>query len=86
MRSYFEDPPHALVATRLVIPMHFYMFVALDSWTYVEATINPFSKVIMQEEYNSLLKNQTLDLVMLPSHRNIFRCRWVYRTKNITNG
>jgi hypothetical protein len=40
----------------------------------------------MQEEYNSLLKNQTWDLVPLPSGRKIFRCRWVYRTKSAANG
>jgi hypothetical protein len=36
----------------------------------------------MQEEYNSLLENQTWDLVPLPSGRKLFRCRWVYRTKS----
>jgi hypothetical protein len=40
----------------------------------------------MQEEYNSLLKNQTWDLVPLPSRRKIFRLRWVYRTKSAVDG
>jgi hypothetical protein len=40
----------------------------------------------MQEEYNSLLENQTWDLVPLPSGRKIFRCRWVYRTKSAIDG
>jgi hypothetical protein len=40
----------------------------------------------MQEEYNSLLENQTWDLVPLPSGRKLVRCRWVYRTKSTADG
>jgi hypothetical protein len=40
----------------------------------------------MQEEYNSLLENQTWDLVPLPSRRKLVRCRWVYMTNSTTNG
>jgi hypothetical protein len=40
----------------------------------------------MQEEYNSLIKNETWDLVPLPSGRKLVRCRWVYRTKSIAYG
>jgi hypothetical protein len=40
----------------------------------------------MQEEYKSLLKNQTWDLVPLPSGRKLARCRWVYRTKSAADG
>ena len=40
----------------------------------------------MQEEYNSLLENQTWDLVPLRSGRKFFRCRWVYRTKSAVDG
>jgi hypothetical protein len=40
----------------------------------------------MQEEYNSLLENQTWDLVPLPAGRKLVRCIWVYRTKSATYG
>jgi hypothetical protein len=40
----------------------------------------------MQEEHNSLLENQTWDLVPLPSGRKFFRCKWVYRTKSAVDG
>ena len=40
----------------------------------------------MQEEYKSLLKNQTWDLVSPPSGRKLVRCRWVYRTKSAVDG
>jgi hypothetical protein len=40
----------------------------------------------MQEEYKSLLENQTWDLVPLPSGRKLVRCRWVYKTKSTADG
>jgi hypothetical protein len=40
----------------------------------------------MQEEYNSLLENQTWHLVPLPSGRKLVRCRWVYMTKSAIDG
>jgi hypothetical protein len=67
MRSQFEEPPHALTTTKLVIPMHFYMVLASDPQTYAEAEGNPFWEATMTEEYNSLIENQTWDLVPLPS-------------------
>eukprot|EP00253_Pinus_taeda_P001949 PITA_01949 len=35
----------------------------------------------MNEEYRSLLANDTWDLVPLPKGRKLLRCKWVYRTK-----
>eukprot|EP00253_Pinus_taeda_P021660 PITA_21660 len=35
----------------------------------------------MNEEYRSLLANDTWDLVPLPKGRKPVRCKWVYRTK-----
>eukprot|EP00253_Pinus_taeda_P013989 PITA_13989 len=35
----------------------------------------------MNEEYHSLLANDTWDLVPLPKERKLVRCKWVYRTK-----
>jgi hypothetical protein len=40
----------------------------------------------MEDEYNSLLKNCTWDLVPLPKGRKLVRCKWVYRTKYATDG
>jgi hypothetical protein len=57
-----------------------------DPQYYDEAVGNPFWESTMQEEYNSLLKKQTWDLVPLASGRKIIRCRWVYRTKSIADG
>eukprot|EP00253_Pinus_taeda_P014026 PITA_14026 len=35
----------------------------------------------MNEEYRSLLANDTWDLVLLSKGRELVRCKWVYRTK-----
>eukprot|EP00253_Pinus_taeda_P036179 PITA_36179 len=40
----------------------------------------------MEKEYNSLLENQTWDLVPLPSRRKLVRCKWVYRSKSAAEG
>jgi hypothetical protein len=47
---------------------------------------NPLWEATMQEEYDSLLENQTWDLVPLPPGRKLVRCKWVYRTKREADG
>eukprot|EP00253_Pinus_taeda_P010429 PITA_10429 len=56
-----------------------------DTQSYVEAAGYPSWESAMEEEYNSLLKNLTWDLVPLPSGRKLVRCKWVYRTKSAAN-
>ena len=46
-----------------------------------EASGNPDWDVAMDEEYRSLMANDTWDLVPLPKERKLVRCKWVYRTK-----
>ena len=40
----------------------------------------------MNEDYHSLMVNNTWDLVPLPKGRKIARCEWVYKTKYASNG
>jgi hypothetical protein len=84
--SNFEEPPLALIATEPLSPMHIFLVQSLDPQSYGKATGNPFWESAIQEEYNSLLENQTLDLVPLPLGRKLVRCRWVYRTKSAADG
>eukprot|EP00253_Pinus_taeda_P021161 PITA_21161 len=40
----------------------------------------------MNEEYRSLLANDTCDLVPLPKGQKLVRCKWVYKTKYVPDG
>ena len=40
----------------------------------------------MDEEYRSLMVNDTWDLIPLPKGRKLVRCKWVYRTKYASDG
>jgi hypothetical protein len=80
-RSQHEEPSHVLSSSEPVMPMHFYMVQSTDPQNYNRVVGNPLWKASMQKEYDSLLQNQTWNLVPLPPERNIFRCRWVHRIK-----
>lgn len=40
----------------------------------------------MDEEYNSLIENQTFNLVKLLPNQKLVRCKWVYWTKKVADG
>ena len=40
----------------------------------------------MDEEYRSLMANDTWDLVLLPKGRKLVRCKWVYKIKYASDG
>jgi hypothetical protein len=40
----------------------------------------------VNEEYRSLMENDTWDLLPLPKGRILVRCKWVYRTKYALDG
>jgi hypothetical protein len=61
------------------------MVQSSDLQNYREVVGKPFWEETMQEEYKSLLKNQTWDLVLIPLDGDIFRCIWVYWTKKETD-
>eukprot|EP00253_Pinus_taeda_P027551 PITA_27551 len=52
-----------------------------DPDTFVEASGHPNWDATMNEEYHSLLANDTWDLVPLSKGRKLVRCKWVYKTK-----
>jgi hypothetical protein len=57
------------------------MVQSTDPQNYNRVVGNPLWQAAMQKEYDSLLQNQTWNLVPHPPERNIFRCRWVHRIK-----
>jgi hypothetical protein len=62
-RSDFEEPPIALTTTKPFPSRHILLVKSSDPQSYGEAPRNLFWESAMQEEYKSLLENQTWDLV-----------------------
>ena len=57
-----------------------------DLETFAEASGNPYWDAAMDEEYRSLMANDTWDLFPLPKGTKLVRCKWVYRTKYASDG
>jgi hypothetical protein len=57
-----------------------------DPKTFVEDLVHPNWDTTMNEEYCSLMANDTWDLVPLLKGRKLVRCKWVYRTKYASDG
>eukprot|EP00253_Pinus_taeda_P004020 PITA_04020 len=52
------------------------------TWDAASALVgHPYWDTAMNEEYWSLLENDTWDLVPLPKGRKLVRCKFIYRTK-----
>jgi hypothetical protein len=79
-RSQFLGAPKALAATKTLLPIHCYMSLGSDPKSHSEDIGNPLWEAAMDEEYSTLMDNNTWDLVPLTKGRNIVRCRWIYRT------
>jgi hypothetical protein len=85
-RSQHVDPSHVFSSSEPVMPMHCYMVQYFNPHTYSEAIGNPLWRETMQEENDSLLENQTWDLVPLPLGRKLVIWKWFYRTKRAADG
>jgi hypothetical protein len=57
-----------------------------DPNTFAKASGHPDWDTTMNEEYRSLMANDTWDLVPLPKGRKLVRCKWVYITKYASDG
>ena len=57
-----------------------------DPETFAEASRNTDWDAAMDEEYCSLIVNDSWDLVPLPKGRKLVICKWVYRTKYASDG
>ena len=56
---------------------------------YSEVMTSPLSKewhAAAEAEYNSLIENETWELVELPKHRRTIDCKWVFKAKYDSNG
>ena len=84
--SEFIETPLALISTKPTPSRHCHLVQSSNLQSYAEVVGHPSWESAMEEEYNSLLENQTWDLVPLPSGRKLVRCKWVYRTKSVADG
>jgi hypothetical protein len=66
-RSNFKEPPLSFTSTEPLPPRHLFLVQSSYPHSYGEAIGNPFLESTMQDEYNSLLENQTWDPVPLRS-------------------
>lgn len=57
-----------------------------DPQTYDEARGEQEWEQAMQNEYNSLIKNNTWELVDVPKGKNMVNNKWVYKTKFKSDG
>ena len=54
--------------------------------SFDEAVCNDNWNAAMQSEFDSLLENETWELVPRPNNVNVVGCRWVYKVKRDANG
>ena len=71
-RSQLFGTPQALAATRILVHIHCYMSLGSDPNSYSEVAGNPLWEAAMDEEYSSLMDNNTWDLVPLPKEESLF--------------
>jgi len=57
-----------------------------DLDTFAEASIHLDWDTTMNEEYLSLMMNDTWHLVSLLKGRKLVKCKWVCRTKDVSYG
>ena len=60
--------------------------VESDPQTYEDAARDPRWQAAMKEEFSSLQKSNTWELVDLPPGRKLVQCKWVYKTKFSADG
>ena len=57
-----------------------------DPQTYEDAAGDPICQASMKEEFSSLQKINTWELVDLPPGSKLVQCKWVYKTKFADDG
>ena len=60
--------------------------VESDPQTYKDAANDPRWKTAMKEEFSSLQKNNTWELVDLPPGRKLVQCKWVFKNNFAADG
>ena len=92
--SRARNPPARLGEWIYLVNRHSYACVAClaipdEPDSYQEAMASPEKEhwlAAMQEEYDSLIQNDTWTLEELPVEANLVKCRWVYKLKLAADG
>ena len=82
-RSQFES---ALCMKDPLFAEKCYLMVESDPQTYEYVAHDPRCKISMKEEFGSLQKNNTWELVDLPPGRKLVQCTQVFKTKFSADG
>ena len=77
-RSQFES---ALCVKDPLFDEKCYLMVESNPQTYEDASHDPLWKTSIKEEFSSLQKNNTWELVDLSRGRKLVQCKWVFNTK-----
>jgi hypothetical protein len=49
---------------------------------YEEASSHPVWRVVMMEEYQSIMKNDVWDIVLRPERKSLVTSKWIYNIKH----
>jgi hypothetical protein len=60
--------------------------IHFDPSCYEEATSHPVWRDVMMEEYQSIMKNDVLDIVPILEGKYVVNSKWIYKIKQITDG
>jgi hypothetical protein len=80
------EPPKYFTTMDPFIAIYCYMVLTSNLQSYVEAKGNPHWEEAMKEEYNSMIENDTWELVPLPSNGKLVRCNCIFKTKRDADG
>lgn len=73
--------PYDIRRTRYKFALMTKFLATNDPSTYAQAKEKPKSEKVMTAEHDSLMKNQTWNLVPLALGNNLVGCKWIYKTK-----
>ena len=85
-RSYFQRAGIALSCHDSLLYKTYYLMIGSDPKYYYHARKYSIWQAAMDEEFNSLRKNATWELVSLPPGRKLVQCKWVFQKKKNYDG
>ena len=85
-RSEFQRAGIALSCHDDLLSKTCYLMIFSDPNSYYHAQKDLRWRAAMDEEFNSLRKNATWEIVSLPPGRKLVQCKWVFKKKVNADG